>query len=469
MSSSPASFMTYWSRTSSFGCSATIAAPRLGGPGPAFERGEVGGGEHPVEPELQERRGALDRLHAAPSGSSRHTSAGSRPGGQVGHLELDLVLLLPLVPLLRRALAGGVGVVGEHHLAGEVLQHLEVVVGQRGAARGDRVRRRRRARTPSRRCSPRRSRPRRARRSRPSPSSARRATGSSGRSASPASSCTSGRRRRARGRRSPTGVAARGRRSGTSAGRGTGPAAGSTLFTNASPASTMSSRANFCCWRCTLSASQPSGDQPSWNWRAASPSKPRDCAGSAAPIPPSSALEQAARGRSDRRARPLRSDRCLRLRSLATALVVVAQRDARARREPLDRVDEVEVLDLADERDRVAARLAAEAVVHAGLGVDRERRRLLGVERAEADEAAARPASARGARWRARRGRWRRGPAPRPRRGCPSGRCYGRSAPRRAGGSRRSRRQTPRGRSSGRQPSSSTPRPSAKRSVIPLT
>ena len=48
--------ITYWSRTSSLGCSATIAAPRLGRAGPAFERGEVGGREHPVDAELQERR-----------------------------------------------------------------------------------------------------------------------------------------------------------------------------------------------------------------------------------------------------------------------------------------------------------------------------------------------------------------------------------------------------------------------------
>ena len=55
-------------------------------------------------------------------------------------LHLDVELLLPLVPLLRRALARAVGVVGEHHLAGEALQQLHVLLGQRGAARGDRVR-----------------------------------------------------------------------------------------------------------------------------------------------------------------------------------------------------------------------------------------------------------------------------------------------------------------------------------------
>ena len=78
------------------------------------------------------------------------------PGRQVGDLELHLEALLPLVATLGRGLAGGVGVVRERHLAGEVLQREEVVVGERGAARRDRDRARPRARTPSRRCSPRR-------------------------------------------------------------------------------------------------------------------------------------------------------------------------------------------------------------------------------------------------------------------------------------------------------------------------
>ena len=75
---------------------------------------------------------------------------------EVGDLELDVVALLPLVPALGRALPGGVGVVGEDHLAGEVLDDLEVVVGEGGATGRHRVGLTRRARTPSRRCSPRR-------------------------------------------------------------------------------------------------------------------------------------------------------------------------------------------------------------------------------------------------------------------------------------------------------------------------
>ena len=69
--------------------------------------------------------------------------------------------------------------------------------------------------------------------------------------------------------------------------------------------------------------------------------------------------------------------------------VVVTERDPGARRESFDGFGEVEVLDLADERDRVAALLAAEAVEDAHFRIDRERRRLLAVERAQADEAAA--------------------------------------------------------------------------------
>ena len=61
---------------------------------------------------------------------------GIATGGKIGDLELDLVALLPAVPLLGRALAGGVGVVRQHHLAGEVLEDLEVVVGERGATGG---------------------------------------------------------------------------------------------------------------------------------------------------------------------------------------------------------------------------------------------------------------------------------------------------------------------------------------------
>ena len=64
--------------------------------------------------------------------------------------------------------------------------------------------------------------------------------------------------------------------------------------------------------------------------------------------------------------------------------VVVAQLDASASGESLDRLCEVEVLDLSHEGDDVAAGLAPEAVVEALLRVDRERRGLLRVERAEA-------------------------------------------------------------------------------------
>ena len=139
---------------------------------------------------------------------------------------------------------------------------------------------------------------------------------------------------------------------------------------------------------------------------------------------------------------------------LGGAPVVVAQRDPGPLREPLDRFDEVEVLDFADEGDGVTRLLAAEAVVEPERRVDRERRGLLLVEGAEPHpaltDALQRHVLA------GHRDEVGRLSDPRdvlvedPHRG--SG--YGASGVAGAG-------QTPRGRSSGGQPSSSTPRASA--------
>ena len=74
-------------------------------------------------------------------------------------------------------------------------------------------------------------------------------------------------------------------------------------------------------------------------------------------------------------------------------LLVLVQRDAGPVGQQAHGVDEVEVLHGAHEGDGVAGLLAAEAVVEALLGVDAERRRLLGVERAEPAPAPARPSS----------------------------------------------------------------------------
>ena len=57
-------------------------------------------------------------------------------------------------------------------------------------------------------------------------------------------------------------------------------------------------------------------------------------------------------------------------------------------REVLDGADEVDVLVLLDEREHVARLVAAEALVAPGLLADVERRRLLGVERAQPDPVA---------------------------------------------------------------------------------
>ena len=79
----------------------------------------------------------------------------------------------------------------------------------------------------------------------------------------------------------------------------------------------------------------------------------------------------------------------LALAVLADGDVVVTERDAGAARQPFDGLDEVEVLDLPDERDRVAALLTTEAVINRKFGIDRERGSLLGVERTQAHEPAA--------------------------------------------------------------------------------
>jgi hypothetical protein len=69
---------------------------------------------------------------------------------------------------------------------------------------------------------------------------------------------------------------------------------------------------------------------------------------------------------------------------LALVGIVVAQRDREPGGQPLDGLHEAQSLVFLDELDDVAARCAAEAVVQLHVGTHRERRRLLGVERAQA-------------------------------------------------------------------------------------
>ena len=71
------------------------------------------------------------------------------------------------------------------------------------------------------------------------------------------------------------------------------------------------------------------------------------------------------------------------LAALALVAVGVAQGDPGLARQPLDRRGEVDLLLLHDEVEDVALGLAAEAVEDVLVGVDRERRGLLGVERAQ--------------------------------------------------------------------------------------
>src|SRR4029079_3133441 len=69
--------------------------------------------------------------------------------------------------------------------------------------------------------------------------------------------------------------------------------------------------------------------------------------------------------------------------------LLVLELDAEAVGQPLDRADEVDVLQLLDECDRVAALAAAEALEGAAVGRDAEARRLLLVERTQPRVAAA--------------------------------------------------------------------------------
>ena len=75
----------------------------------------------------------------------------------------------------------------------------------------------------------------------------------------------------------------------------------------------------------------------------------------------------------------------------ALVLVGVTQLDAGLRGEHFDGADEVEVFDLADEGDGVAALAATKAFVEAELAVHVERRRLLVVERTEPDASSTDP------------------------------------------------------------------------------
>ncbi len=76
---------------------------------------------------------------------------------------------------------------------------------------------------------------------------------------------------------------------------------------------------------------------------------------------------------------------------LVLAARVVADRDPGSCRQALYCFDEVAALDVAQEGDRVPGDLTPEAVVEAFFGVDRERCRLLGMKRAQADIAPPNP------------------------------------------------------------------------------
>jgi len=93
--------MTYWSRTSSSGCS-----PRPRGrhrrPGRGLGRAQLGGGHHPVHPELE--NGRARRWPHVGLGVGAGELAGVAAGRQVGDRHVDLVAALPFIDTRRRTL-----------------------------------------------------------------------------------------------------------------------------------------------------------------------------------------------------------------------------------------------------------------------------------------------------------------------------------------------------------------------------
>ena len=111
----------YSSRTLASGCSLTTARAGSASAGPVLGRAQRPAGEHPVAAGSRGTAAASSTAARSASGSVWASSPGSLPGGQRGHADLDLVLLLPLVEAVGGALAGRVGVEGQHDAAGEAL------------------------------------------------------------------------------------------------------------------------------------------------------------------------------------------------------------------------------------------------------------------------------------------------------------------------------------------------------------
>ena len=101
MSSRPASFMTYWSRTRSFGCSTIIAAARSAAcarPSSVDEIGRARAGARCGT------RGTASRPSPRSTNASRIVAphvGGIAAGREIGDLELHLEALLPLVAASR--------------------------------------------------------------------------------------------------------------------------------------------------------------------------------------------------------------------------------------------------------------------------------------------------------------------------------------------------------------------------------
>ena len=110
----------------------------LGGAGATLDVAQVGGVEDPLDAEREER---LCRFHRGPQrlgrGAGQLIGVGTVGQGHDG--DLDVVGLLPGVDTIGRGLTGAVGVVGQHQSTGELLELLDVLLGERGPARGHRT------------------------------------------------------------------------------------------------------------------------------------------------------------------------------------------------------------------------------------------------------------------------------------------------------------------------------------------
>ena len=114
-------------------------AERRGGPtGPGLRGVGHLGAEDTLKPEPQHRFGGDDRRRQR-VGVGAAQLVGIGPLGQPHHLDGQVKVLLPGIDALGRRLTRRVGIEGQHHLVDVARQQLEVLLGEAGAAGGHRL------------------------------------------------------------------------------------------------------------------------------------------------------------------------------------------------------------------------------------------------------------------------------------------------------------------------------------------